>query len=556
MNNRTLLAMILSFLIVWGWYTIFPPPEPVPPEDAVVEDAGPAGDPAVASASTPDDEAPPPAAPVDDVPIETVPFAGCTAQGEVTTRDGALRDVVLVDLEEAYAIEALYSWALDGFEGPWRPYGEDPGPTVLLSSAAHGLVAGAGAVDGRGPRVALVERGPERVVTRGVTADGVEITRTLRPADDGAGPCEFALDVTWRHTGDRPWTGGLWVGLHDILPEESTRYAPARRPVASVDGGVVVQDDLGDLEAPVLSEGAPGWFGLADNYSGLFVLLPEGSGGEVWFGPQPGDDARDRHGVAHVLRPTLEPGASLTQSYRVFAGPKRRDLLGEVRPDLADAVQLGWLSFLALPLLWLLKFIHGFVGNWGWAIIGLTALVKLLFFPLTQASFKSTQAMQLLKPQMDEIREQFGKDPEEMNRRMLALYRDAKVNPFGGCLPMLVQMPVWFALYGVLLSSEELYHAEFFYLKDLSAVDPYLALPIIVIGLMLIQQQMMPTANLEPAQARMMKLMPLMFGFFFFSFPAGLVLYIFVNMLLSIAQQWYIKRTFTGLDPTPAAPGA
>ena len=163
------------------------------------------------------------------------------------------------------------------------------------------------------------------------------------------------------------------------------------------------------------------------------------------------------------------------------------------------------------------------------------------------------QRMAALQPQLKELREKYKDNQEELNQRTMALFRDNKVNPVGGCLPMIIQMPIWISLYRVLLTSVDLYHTEFLYLKDLSVADPYAILPLIVIGLMFAQQQFMPTGNMDPAQARIMKLMPLVFGILFFSFPSGLVLYIFVNMLLTILQQWYIKRRFKTVNPASSA---
>ena len=220
------------------------------------------------------------------------------------------------------------------------------------------------------------------------------------------------------------------------------------------------------------------------------------------------------------------------------------DYLTGVDESLANVIQFGWFSFFARPLLWFLKVFYAGIGDWGFSIILLTLMVKVIFYPLTNTAFRSSQAMTALQPQMKEMRTKFKDKPEELNRRMVELFRENKVNPLGGCLPMILQMPVWFALYRVLLNSVELYHTKFFYIRDLSSIDPYGFMPAVVVGLMVVQQSFMPTGNMDPAQARMMKLMPLIFGIFFFSFPAGLVLYIFVNMLLSIAQQWLIRRTF------------
>jgi YidC/Oxa1 family membrane protein insertase len=178
------------------------------------------------------------------------------------------------------------------------------------------------------------------------------------------------------------------------------------------------------------------------------------------------------------------------------------------------------------------------------SIIGLTLLVKGVFFPLTQMSFRSSQAMQAVQPKVLEIKAKYENDPEELNRQMIKLWRENGVNPAGGCIPMLVQLPVWLALYQVLLTSVDLYHTKFLYLDDLSAPDPYGVLPLMAVVLMVAQQQMMPVPNMDPTQAKILKIMPIAFGLLFFTFPSGLVVYIFVNTVLTMVQQWLIKRSF------------
>ena len=157
--------------------------------------------------------------------------------------------------------------------------------------------------------------------------------------------------------------------------------------------------------------------------------------------------------------------------------------------------------------------------------------------------------MKAIQPQLNEIREKYKDDQQKQQQETMALFKEHKVNPLGGCLPMLIQMPVWFALYSVLLYSADLYHTEFLYLKDLSAPDPYCVLPVLVIVVMMLQQRFTPTGNMDPAQARMIKMMPLFFGIFWFMFPSGLVVYVFINTLVSILQQWWIRRSFRSSQP-------
>jgi YidC/Oxa1 family membrane protein insertase len=299
-----------------------------------------------------------------------------------------------------------------------------------------------------------------------------------------------------------------------------------------------------DNEEDIVVNGKVDWMGISDRYFGLF-MLPETNGSSHLRVHQSGDEeAGFRLEQRWIQEATIGPNQSHKESFRVYVGPLDMDLLTGTSESLEKVIQFGWFSFFARPLLWFLKVFYAGIGNWGVSIIMLTLMVKVIFFPLTNTAFRSSQAMAALQPEMKEMKEKLKDKPEELNKRMVELFRENNVNPLGGCLPMILQMPVWFALYRVLLNSVELYHTEFLYIRDLSSIDPYGIMPAIVVVLMVVQQSFMPTGNMDPAQARMMKLMPLMFGFFFFSFPAGLVVYIFVNMVLSIGQQWLIKRTF------------
>ena len=200
------------------------------------------------------------------------------------------------------------------------------------------------------------------------------------------------------------------------------------------------------------------------------------------------------------------------------------------------AIDFGFFSFFAYPLLALLKFFYSVVGSYGIAIILLTVSMKALTFPLTQKSMQSMQRMKEIQPEIKKLQEQHGENKEALNQEMMRLMSEKKVNPLGGCLPTVVQLPVWFALYRVLQSSIELYQTSFLYLKDLSAADPYGISPILVGTLMVLQQRMTPTASVDPTQQRMMQLMPVFFSFIMFSLPSGLVVYILVNSALSITH--------------------
>jgi YidC/Oxa1 family membrane protein insertase len=236
-------------------------------------------------------------------------------------------------------------------------------------------------------------------------------------------------------------------------------------------------------------------------------------------------------------------GSSLDVSAQLFAGPQTNGDLKAAAPGLEYAVDYGWLTVIAKPLFWLLSNIYNYVGNWGIAIILLTVIIKAVFFKLSAASYRSMAQMRELAPRMQSMKEKFGGDKQKMQQAMMEMYKKEKINPLGGCLPILVQIPVFIALYWVLLGSVELRHAPFFgWIQDLSATDPYYVLPILMGATMIFQTYLNP-APTDPIQAKVMKIMPVVFSIFFFFFPAGLVLYWLVNNILSIAQQWYINKS-------------
>ncbi len=239
---------------------------------------------------------------------------------------------------------------------------------------------------------------------------------------------------------------------------------------------------------------------------------------------------------------TIPSGEQGSISADFYAGPKIQDRLRAISPGLELTVDYGFLWWIAQPLFFVLSLIHSFVGNWGWSIIILTILIKLLFYPLSATSYRSMANMRRVAPKLQALREQYGDDRQKMSQGMMELYKKEKINPLGGCLPILVQMPVFIALYWTLMESVEMRQAEWLgWITDLSVKDPFFILPILMGATMFIQQQLNP-APPDPMQAKVLKMLPIIFTFFFLWFPAGLVLYWVVNNILSIAQQWYITR--------------
>jgi YidC/Oxa1 family membrane protein insertase len=238
-----------------------------------------------------------------------------------------------------------------------------------------------------------------------------------------------------------------------------------------------------------------------------------------------------------------------------YAGPQEQDKLAKLAPGLDLTIDYGWLTIIAVPLFWVLSWLYQWVGNWGVAIILLTVLIKLLFYPLSQASYRSMGKMRVLAPRLQKLKEQYGSDRQRLQQAMMELYKTEKINPLGGCLPIVVQIPVFIALYWALLASVELRHAPFMlWINDLSSPDPWFVLPVLMGASMIIQTRLNPEPP-DPVQAKIMKIMPVAFSIFFFFFPAGLVLYWLVNNILSIAQQWHINRMLEGENQAQARKG-
>lgn len=239
---------------------------------------------------------------------------------------------------------------------------------------------------------------------------------------------------------------------------------------------------------------------------------------------------------------SIAPGASATFDRELFVGPKLQRQLDELHPKLKLSVDYGWLTILSQPMFWLLSWIYGFVGNWGWAIILVTVVIKLVFYKLTEASGRSMAKMREIQPRMKALQERYKDDRQALSQAMMDLYKREKINPAAGCLPILIQMPFFLAFYWVLVESVEMRQAPFaLWITDLSVRDPYFILPLIMGAAMLVQQKLNP-APADPVQARVLQIMPVMFTVFFAFFPSGLVLYWVTNTLLSIAQQWQINR--------------
>jgi YidC/Oxa1 family membrane protein insertase len=295
--------------------------------------------------------------------------------------------------------------------------------------------------------------------------------------------------------------------------------------------------DKGKQEHPV--KASDGWLALVQHY---FV--------SAWL-PKPGVEREyftrkvDKVYSAGIIQNagSIAPGQSGAITMSLYVGPQTQDSLKSLAPGLDLVVDYGWLTILAAPLFWVLQFIHSFVGNWGWSIVLLTILIKAVFYPLNQKAGMSMAHMKAVAPRIQQLQQRYGDDRAKLNQAMMELYRTEKINPLGGCLPILIQIPVFIALYWVLLAAVELRHAPWVgWITDLSVPDPYYILPLVMAVSMFVQTKLNPPPP-DPVQAKIMLFMPLIFSIFFFFFPAGLVLYWTVQNLIGIAQQWWINKT-------------
>jgi len=323
---------------------------------------------------------------------------------------------------------------------------------------------------------------------------------------------------------------------------ESAFYFTFTGPAVYTDASKFTKVDFKDIEKGKASHDKAadnGWVAMVQHYFASAWLLPEKVQREFRSAK-----VADNHFSIAMVVPLGEvaPGASKAFESRLFAGPQEEHKLAALAPGLELVKDYGWFTVLAKPLFWLLDKLHSMLGNWGWAIVALVFLLKAAFYWLNASAYKSMAKMKAINPRVMEMRERYKDKPQQMQQEMMRMYREEKVNPLGGCLPIVAQMPFFIALYWVLLSSVEMRQAPWIgWITDLAVKDPWFILPLLMTASSLLQTWLNPTPP-DPLQAKLMWIMPLAFSFMFFFFPAGLVLYWLTNNILSIAQQWFINK--------------
>ena len=547
--KRTVLLVVfsLSLLMLWeNWNRYSNPPQP-----ASAEAASPTTT-ATKDVAVPQVTAPAPAA----VPGAELPATGpSSGSGQIISLSTDLLKLEINTLGGDITRVELLQHQDDKASGR---------PVVLLQKNDHlTYVAQSGLIGGDFPnhRSAFVARDGVRDLGSGDTLQlvldseqgGVRVTKTYTLK---RGEYDIGIQHSVENRGPTAITPSLYAQLvrdDSKLGGDSYFYTTFTGPAIYTDAEKYRKVSFEDIEKgknPVAARTPDGWVAMVQHYF-VAAFAPLSKGDHELFTRKVGPRLYAVGAIMPVGQ--IAPNASATHEGKFYAGPQESVMLDKFATDFDLVKDYGWLTLIAKPIFWLMTQLHALLGNWGWTIIFLTILIKLAFFPLSAASYRSMAKMKLVTPKMTAIRERHQGDPQKMNAAMMELYKTEKINPLGGCLPIVVQIPVFIALYWVLLASVEMRHAPWLgWIHDLSAPDtlfgtlpgldmPIGLLPIIMAVSMYVQTKLNPTPP-DPIQAKVMMIMPLVFSFMFFYFPSGLVLYWVVNNILSIAQQWVITK--------------
>ncbi len=559
MEKRALIALVISFIVFIGFGYVQqkylpqqPPVTSTPEEQPAAPQKSPGPAPVAASPAAPPAAPLPGAHQAKDVVVDTPLYhAVFTEQG---ARVKSFRLKRFWDRLPFQKIADFSLWMFNIDIQKYIPLGEITDPKEMIHSdnpetlplgmtwqAAAGSIGPDEIYRADKKELTLADNDKASLTFTAVRPDGVKLVRTYTFTGNSY---QLDMTATVQNTGTQPVQGNVDLSLYDDFSHvEGTSFTgfvwsakKSREEIASTK--LKEPKTIDDFE----------WASLETGYF-MMALIPPPA--------ELATKAVIRDLPPHMMSATfktevapLAPGQEVTIPYIVYFGPKDRAILATVGHGLERAVDFGWFQILALPLLYVLKFFYGFLGNYGWAIILLTLVIRVLFIYPNHKSFKSMQDMQKLQPKIAKLREKYKDDKEAMNKELMGLYRTYKVNPMGGCLPMVLQLPVFIALYNILGNSIELRNAPFIstlpftnivWLADLSAKDPLLITPLIMGATMFLQQKMTPSPG-DPTQAKMMLFMPIIFTFMFLNFASGLVLYWLFNNILSIGQQYYTNK--------------
>ncbi len=540
MEKRVLIAVLLSILVMYGYSFLVTPPHKTAQLQAPVQQTAssvrtapplPVGQPtqplAVASVAA------------KDVVVDTDLYTAVFSTNGATLKRLLLKKYRVSAAPGAKEIALIDENNPDNFSLRCLGSGLAIDPAAVFSASSESLKVGKG------------EKKSLEFVSTGKSGDVMKKVFTF--SGDGYG---IGLELRVVNTTSAPQQGVLQLveKNHFVAKSGESRYE-VHGPATFADDSLKAQNISDLAKGPKTFDKGVVWSGFADKY---FLGAAVGVNGSI-AAVQVRQNSAYAENTLSSPQLTLAPGASATVSYLLYFGPKDLDILKAQDHKLEGAIDFGWFSAIAKPLLHILKFFYRYVGNYGLAIIIITIIIKALFYPLTNQSYKSMKDMQKLQPKMAELKEKYKNDRDAMNRAVMDLYKTHKVNPMGGCLPMVIQIPVFIALYKALMFSIELRQVPFMlWIHDLSAPDalfgilpkslpllggmPLGPLPLLMGATMVIQQKMTPS-NMDPAQAKMMMALPFIFTFMFLNLPSGLVLYWLVNNVLTIAQQAYINKS-------------
>ena len=545
---RALIAFVLSLVImlVWGHFYKPPPPPSKPPLTQAPQHLGTdANQPSTASAAP---SAAPAIAPKAGTQEKTIVIESDLYRVELSNRGGVVRSWQLkkytddqnpphtLDLVNAKAAQQLGGW----------PF------SLALEDAKLEAQANSALFDVSPAQVSL----PVPAEVDLEWSDGhLAVTKRLKFAHSYLLEAEVSVELDGRPLpATLAWRGGFGdTTVFQAAQQVNVFYSANAKLILLPAKKLGVPDHPNEL---YLQPGTMAYAGIEDKFF-TAAFLPNRPSLALWHWARQREVFVDGKSTQELV-PEMAAGspAAGPLSVRVYVGPKDLNQLGALHPPLEELVQFGWFGVIAKPLLEILKWIYRYVPNYGWAIVILTLAINMALFPLKVKSWHSMKRMQKVAPQIEALKQKYAKysmsDPrkKKMNEEMMALYKEEGVNPVGGCLPMLLQMPVWFALYRMLGSAIELRHAPWiWWIHDLSGRDPYFILTILMAATMWLMQKMTPVTTVDPAQQKMMVMMPVMFGAMFFIFPVscGLVLYILTQNIVGIGQQWYLNRT----EPLP-----
>ncbi|WP_248884156.1 membrane protein insertase YidC [Acidithiobacillus acidisediminis] len=526
-NQRTIIAVVLSVvvLILFEWLAPHPKPAPKKTPTAVTQSVP--TQPAVASTHSSSVSSSP-------VAPSAVPVATSTAVGEGPS----------VAFQTALYTGKIYLQGGDIQNLGLRKYPvavDNKAPYPILDSSAARLTAQqSGFIDASGQTLRTDFTAPTSVSDGGpITLSGqagpLKIEKTF-----SFEPHTYLVkeDIRVTNTGKAPWKGSYFDQILRNDRTQSHWFMSIFTGTLLMHSGELSEKGFSDIRDHPEEHGGPGWAGMTDHYF-LQAVLPEPHATVQLYARPAGSNY-----VAGVQQPlpTLQPGQSYTLRQQLFLGPKQQNELASLGRGLEQTVDYGWFSIVAEPMHGVLNWFHSWADNWGLAIILLVVAVKIIFFYPSAISYRSMANMRKLQPKLEQIKKECGDDRQKMGAKMMELYRTEKVNPMAGCLPIVIQMPVFIALYWVLVESVSLRQAPFIlWIHDLAVPDPYYILPLLMGISMLIQQRLNP-APMDPVQKKIMSILPVAFAIFFSFFPAGLVLYWLTNNVVSIGQQYLITR--------------